>query len=289
MTNNLAVGEWLRFARLFLQNCPPDEECLNSYTLEVQVLLACVLEKPRAWVLAHPEALLGSQQQDLLDSLVKRLRSGEPLAYLTGCQEFFGINFEVSPDVLIPRPETELLVERALAWLKEQPDRRRAVDVGTGSGCIAVSIAAHAPHLRWLAVDRSWKALQVARRNAFQHGVEDRVAFILGDLLTACAGPFDLVCANLPYIPREVLRQLPVARYEPLLALDGGADGLGLIHRLLGDAHRFLAPDGRILLEMQFDQGEYITHIASQYLPGANATVLPDLAGLPRLVEIKLS
>lgn len=282
------VADWLRFARSFLERVPANRGKLagEDTGLETQVLLAHALQKPRAWVLAHPEAVLTPQQQRHLTKLLGGLAQGTPLPYLTGQQEFFGLVFEVTPAVLIPRPETELLVEHALEWLQRHPDRRRAADVGTGSGCIAVSLAHHVPDLRILAVDRSWEALQVARRNAARHQVDNQVTFLQGDLLSAAA-PLDLVCANLPYIPSEPLASLPVAQHEPLLALDGGPDGLNAIRGLLAGASRWLAPGGLLLLEMQFDQGDAITSLAEACLPAARIKVHADLAGFPRLVEIQ--
>lgn len=299
------VADWLRFARGFLQNLPARQRARSGEDarlrgedagrggadagLETQVLLAHVLQKPRAWVLAHPEGILTPQQQRRLTKLLGGLAHGTPLPYLTGRQEFYGLAFDVSPAVLIPRPETELLVERALGWLRQHPARRRAADAGTGSGCIAVSLAHHVPDLRLLATDRSWEALQVARRNATHHNVANRITFAQGDLLSAAAGPFDLVCANLPYIPTQTLADLPVAKHEPHLALDGGADGLDAIRALLADAYRWLAPGGLLLLEMQFDQGDAITTLARKHFPAARITVHADLADLPRLVAVELA
>ncbi|MBE0699799.1 MAG: peptide chain release factor N(5)-glutamine methyltransferase [Anaerolineaceae bacterium] len=293
----ISVGEWLGCARRTLQRRKPgaflldgiqgDESADRETMLAAQVLLAHVLGKTRTWVLAHPEAILDPNQLSRLNDFFEKLCLGMPLPYLTGKQEFFGLDFEVNRSVLIPRPETELLVERALAWLDSHPDCQRAADIGTGSGCIAVSLAARVPYLRWLAVDCSWKALQVARRNVLQHGVSDRVQLLNADLLSPCAGPFNLACANLPYIPHDILKTLPLLKYEPVQALDGGEDGLDLIRSLLASAQRWLAPGGLILLEMQFDQGDKIASIAKNYLPNARVTILDDLAGSPRLVEIQ--
>ncbi len=289
------IAEWLSFARRFMADLParPGEQSSQDIDhqdagLETQVLLAHVLEKPRTWVLAHPEEILTPQQKEQLTILLAGLAGGTPLPFLTGQQEFFGLDFAVSPAVLIPRPETELLVERALDWLQRHPTRRCATDVGTGSGCIAVSLAHRVPDLRVLAVERSWDALLVARQNALRQKVAGRVSFLQGDLLTPAAGPFDLVCANLPYIPGAALSVLAVARHEPRLALDGGPDGLQAIRCLLADAPRWLAPGGLLLLEMQSDQGEAINGLANTYLPAANVTIYPDLAGLPRVAEIEL-
>ena len=180
-------------------------------------------------------------------------------SHLIGHWEFYGLDFGVTPAVLIPRPETELMVERAQAWLQQHPHLRRGADVGTGSGCIAISLAKQIKDLRVLAMDRSWEALQVARRNAVFHQVTERVAFVQGDLLTAVKGPFDLVCANLPYIPRSSLESLSVAHHEPRQALDGGSDGVSWIRQLIDDAPRWLSAPALMLLEMQYDQGDTVS------------------------------
>lgn len=283
------AGDWLRFARHFLEELPGErgEEFSQEAAIDTQVLLAHVLGKPRAWILAHLEVILTPLQQRALTKLLARLAKGEPLPYLTGHQEFFGLDFEVSPDVLIPRPETELLVEEALNWLRQHPERRRAADIGTGSGCIAISLAKHIPDLTVLAVDPSPEALEVAQRNAGRHAVTSQIQFCRRDLISPENGSFDLVCANLPYIPQAVLRDLPAARFEPRAALDGGPDGLQAIRALVGSAHGWLAPGSLLLLEIQYDQGEPVTALAREMLPAARIAVLPDLAGLPRLVRIE--
>jgi release factor glutamine methyltransferase len=260
---------------------------MSDLQRDLQVLLAHTLGKPRAWVLAHPEAPIGPQQAAHLDMLAHRLAQGEPLPYLLGGWEFYGRPFNVNPDVLIPRPETELLVETALDWLDRRGEEGFAADVGTGSGCIAVTLAAQHARLRVVAVDRSRAALRTAEGNAARHGVAERVAMVQGSLLQAFSGPFRLVCANLPYIPSQALDGLPVAQHEPRLALDGGTDGLALIRALIADAPRWLAPGGLLLLEMQYDQSEAIRSAAVCALPRAHVKILPDLAGLPRLAVIE--
>jgi release factor glutamine methyltransferase len=244
------------------------------------------LGRPRAWLLAHPETLLDAEQQALLKTATAQLAGGVPLPYLTGMQEFYGLEFAVSPAVLIPRPETELLVEQALAWLAAHPNRRRAADIGTGSGCIAVTLAHQCRGLEVLAVDISWAALQVARRNITHHAVQAQVHLLRGNLLSAASGPFDLLCANLPYIPTGTLATLEVTRHEPGLALDGGPDGLQLIAALLSDAPRWMAPGGLLLLEIEAGHGERGPALAQRLLPGARVELLRDLAGLPRLLSI---
>ena len=212
----------------------------NSETpnLDAQWLLARVMERSSAWVLAHPEAALTSEHNAALEKMIARLEDGIPLPYVLGRWEFFGREFVVTPDVLIPRPETELLVERAIAWLQEHPDARHAADVGTGSGCIAVALAADIHDLQVVASDISAEALKIARQNAVNNGVEQRVEFRLCDLFPPEA-VFDLIIANLPYVPTQVLQALPIFGREPALALDGGTDGLAIIRRLLNAAHQF--------------------------------------------------
>ena len=197
----------------------------DTPALDASVLLAHILNKPRTWVMAHPELRLTPEQQEQLDESLVRFENGEPFPYILGHWEFFGLDFDVTPDVLIPRPETELLVEKAIAWLQESPVRRTVADVGTGSATIAVSIAVHVPDTHILATDISESALEVARKNAKKFNVADRIDFIECDILPPHPDPFpteshfDLICANLPYIPTDTLQGLPIYRREPTLAL----------------------------------------------------------------------
>jgi len=266
----------------------------DTPALDASVLLAYLLHKPRSWVMAHPELTLTTEQQKQLDDSLRRLERGESFPYVLGHWEFFGMDFEVTPNVLIPRPETELLVERAIAWLKESPLRRSVADVGTGSGVIAISIAVHVPQAHVLATDISHRALEVARRNAGKFDVLHKVDFVQCDLLPERHTPllrelrFDLICANLPYIPTETLHNLPVFGREPTLALDGGDDGLELIRRLLRMAPDWLAPDGLILLEIESTRGNSASNLARDLFPEAAIHLHQDLAGRDRLLEIRL-
>jgi release factor glutamine methyltransferase len=261
--------------------------------LDAQVLLADVLGVSRAKLLAHPDLELTSQQVQLLDQQVRRLESGQAFPYVLGHWEFFGLNFELSPDVLIPRPETELLVEEALDWLKKHPGRRRAVDIGTGSGCIAVSLAVNQPDLRVVACDISYDALTIARRNVVEHHLEDRVHLLQADLFspfplrTGPATQFDLICANPPYIPSGILQDLPVSRREPWLALDGGERGLEVIRVLLKQAKSILAEDGLLLLEIGSGQSDMVKKIAQDAFMSARVEVMLDLAGHDRLLMLR--
>ena len=261
--------------------------------LEAQVLLAHILQKPRTWVLAHPEVELTAAQQNELERSTACRQQGEPLPYILGHWEFFGLDFIVSPAVLIPRPETELLVEQALEWLRNHPGCRKLADIGTGSGCIAIALAANLPGAQVLASDISPQALEIAQRNAAVHRVAERITFIQADLLNMSedhyAMPFDLIAANLPYIPRHTLLNLPVYHTEPSLALDGGEDGLDLIRRLLEQAPLCLSPQGCLLLEIEAGQGADAQSLAQTTFPQAQIIVLPDLAGHDRLVVVDLS
>lgn len=263
------------------------ERLSETAALDAQVLLAHILDKPRAWVLAHPEAALSPQQAEKLARALARLENGEPLPYVLGHWEFFGLDFLVTPAALIPRPETELLVERALEWLRQHPERRLAADVGAGTGCIAVALAVHIPDLRLLVCDRSLEALRVAQENVRRHGVQERAFCLQADLLPALGRKIDLICANLPYIPSTTLRSLSVARWEPTLALDGGPDGLSLIGRLLELAPLALAPGGLALLEIEAAQGAAALQLARTAFPDAHVELFPDLAGRDRLISVQ--
>jgi release factor glutamine methyltransferase len=266
----------------------------DTPALDASVLIAHIIHKARTWVMAHPEVRLTSEQQKQLDYSLIRLEAGESFPYVLGHWEFFGLDFDITPDVLIPRPETELLVERAIAWLRESPVRRTIADVGTGSGAIAVSIAVNVPDATILATDISREALDIAKKNAEKFGLAHRIDFVQCDLLPPKPGFFpmerslDLICANLPYIPRDALRKLPVYGREPTLALDGGEDGLELIRRLLHTGPEWLTPNGMMLLEIEATRGTQALNLAGDLFPQATVYVHQDLAGQDRLLEIKL-
>ena len=280
MTKTSSVHSWLLQASQLLSGCS------DQPALEAQVLLAHVLVQPRAWVIAHPEFLLSNEQDEQLHTLLAQRLQGVPLPYLLGHWEFYGLDFLLDPHVLIPRPETEFLVQEALQWIHGRSQILHVVDVGTGSGCIAVSLAKNAPALTVTGIDISRPALDVARQNVVRHRVQEQVHLLQGDLLQPCRGRIDLVCANLPYIPSQTLAGLEVARREPRLALDGGWDGLRLIEKLLAQTAMRMAPGGLLLLEIESGQGESAAELASSRFPKAAIEVLPDLSGKPRLLKI---
>jgi release factor glutamine methyltransferase len=243
--------------------------------------------KNRAWLLAHPETELTSVQRNELEAATTRLEAGEPLPYVLGYWEFYGLNLTINAHTLIPRPETELLVEQAIEWLRTHPGQRRAADVGTGSGCIAISLATNVPDLHITATDISPKALEIAQINAQSHAVSDQIDFLQADLLHTPRSTFHVICANLPYIPTKTLEELEVFGREPTLALDGGPDGLSLIRRLLPQAVQRLPSDGLLLLEIENTQGQAAVRLAYDFFPKAQIDLLPDLAGHDRLIRIE--
>ncbi len=261
--------------------------------LDAQMLLACLLDKPRSWVLAHSEEPLTRSQNAGLETLVARLEGGKPLPYIVGHWEFFGLEFEVTPDVLIPRPETEMLVERAIAWLrKSEPGSRelRVMDVGTGSGCIAISMAVNVVGLSITATDISFAALKVARRNAEKMNVSRDITFLETDLFPnlAISDSFSLIVSNPPYIPSSTLYKIPVYGREPTLALDGGPDGLTLIRRILAEVPHQLIPGGLLLMEIEASEGPAVLSLASDAFTNARVQLHKDIAGHDRLLEVQV-
>lgn len=262
--------------------------------LDAQIILAHVMERPRTWLLAHLETPLSPLQIDQTKKAFSQFQAGTPLPYIVGHWEFYGLDFNITKDVLIPRPETELLVEKAIAWLQASPERRTVADIGTGSGAIAVTIAMHLPDARILATDISREALKIAKRNAEKFHVHHKIDFLQCNILPQHIDPlpterhFDLICANLPYIPTETLHTLPIYGNEPTLALDGGADGLDLYRHLLQLAPQWLAPNGKILLEIEATQGIKALSLAYDFFSDMTIQLHQDLAGHDRILEIAL-
>lgn len=283
----------------------------ESARLDAELLLAHALGVERTTVLAHPEGSVGVEAAArLLDHLARRA-AGEPVAYIRGIKEFHGVAFAVDARALIPRPETEVLVDLALGAIGDRLARAprpqgtpplAVADVGTGSGAIAVALAVALRRRGMLgdveivASDASGEAADLARENAVAQGVGDRVAVATADLLPTSGRPagllvvptrFDVVCANLPYIPSSVVPELPVAAsFEPQAALDGGPDGLDVIRRLLAVLPERVAGAGVVLLEIGDDQGPAIRAAVAERLPGWEMRVEPDLAGRPRVAAL---
>ncbi len=256
--------------------------------LDVEMLLAHSVSRPVSWLYAHADEPLAPSEVDRFRGLIGRLAAGEPLEYLIGRAGFHRIELEVSPFVLVPRPETEILVEAAIDTLRGSP-RPLVADAGTGSGAIALAIASALPNARVVALDLSRPALQVAARNVQALGLEDRVALVNGDLLDCVAAQFDLVAANLPYVATGDLvgPSAGVGRYEPLLALDGGPDGLDVVRRLLSQLRRVVRPGGSALLEIGAAQGAAALELAHVSVPGAAASVERDQWDRDRMLALR--
>ena len=258
----------------------------QSATLDAQVLLAHILERSRSWIIAHPEYTLSLEAEIKYKEVVRRFEEGIPLPYILGHWEFFDLDFLVTPDVLIPRPETEHMVEASLKWLAKRAGQpTRIIDVGTGSGCIAICLAAHTKDMHVVAVDLSLAALGVAHWNILRYDLSERVFLCQTDLILPFKGPFDLICANLPYGFGETVPA--VARAEPLLAIDGGPDGLTLIRGLMEQAVTRLAPGGLMLMEIEETKGAEVKDLADKFFPAAHVEVLRDLAGRERLLRVE--
>lgn len=257
--------------------------------LDAEVLLAHVLGCDRAWLYAHPEHRLSPSQSSAYQFLISRRARREPVAYLTGHKEFFGLDLVVTRDVLIPRPETERLVELALQYAPTLPSPPMIADVGTGSGAIAVALAVHLPQAQVIALDTSPFALAVARRNAARHGVARRVCCIQGDLLAPLAGPLALIVANPPYLSQAELVSAPpeVARWEPRAALNGGPEGLGVIRHLMTMAVQRLQTGGVLLMEIGAAQGAETLGLARRHFSQAAVEIALDYAGHDRLLVIR--
>lgn len=262
--------------------------------LEAEVMLMNVLRMQRHDLFAQQELELSPPQEQALAQIMQRRLQREPLAYILQYKEFYGVNLLVNPNVLIPRPETEGLVEHALFMAlmgMETPDLVIA-DIGTGTGAIAVNLALHLPAARIYALDNADNVLDVAAYNIRAHNVTDRITLAKGDLLEPLPEPVDLILANLPYLPTDRIPTLaPEIRWEPAAALDGGPDGLDLIRRLLHQAQApdKLKPHGIILLELDPEQIPPIRELAARLFPNAQTSVEPDLTRRDRILIINRS
>jgi len=255
-----------------------------EYRREAFSLLAFVLQCDLAFLIAHPEDQLAANQKMIFDACIRRRERREPFQYITGRQEFFGLDFAVAPGVLIPRPETELLVETAISKLKGLR-QRSLLEIGVGSGCISVSILHHVREAACTGVDVSQAALDLAASNAKRHGVDDRLTLIQVDLFHGLSQTFDVIVSNPPYIPSVEIDGLQpeVGKFEPHLALDGGEDGLAIIEQIVAHAPRFLEPDGWLIMEIGFGQAENVKGLFNSEL-WTDVDILADLQGIPRTV-----
>jgi release factor glutamine methyltransferase len=262
-------------------------ESSDSPYLDGLVLLSHISHLSKSYLLSHPNVSLSPEQLNQLELALEQIRSGIPLPYVLGRWEFYQLAFNINPDVLIPRPETEGLVRRALEWLEVNPTRNKCLELGTGSGCISVTLAKNNPNLVLTASDISVKALDIARENSQLHQVDEKIHFIQTDLLDGIEGNYDLLIANLPYIPSQKLKTLKVFQTEPKAALDGGPDGLSYINKVLEDAAIILNPGSIILLELDEDCGRAALEIAHNIYSKSGVRLDKDLTGSDRYLIIQ--
>lgn len=287
LAQGVEVGQALKFATNRF-----NEEAIESASLDAQLLLSHVLGVERTWLFAHHEHPLTPEQAESFTALIMRRMRHEPIAYLIKRKEFYGLDFIIDHRVLVPRPETELLVDHVLDELslfKHKPVY--VADVGTGSGAIALSIAANNPDVRVFAIDISEDALDLAESNVLRLDSRNQVTLLCGDLLTPLSEPVDMIVANLPYISSKLYAVLDpdVRNYEPRLALESGPEGLDAIHRLLEQAASYLRPGGQIFLEIAYDQGKIVETMAKRYFPRAHfIRIYKDYHDHDRIVRIVL-
>ena len=258
---------------------------------EAASLLEHIMGRDRTFLITHAESALASSEVRRLRDMVERRAAGEPLQYITGHQGFYGLDFEVTPDVLIPRPETELLVETALGILDKAEKPPLICDVGTGSGCIPISILHERPFAQAIGLDISLPALRVAARNSARHNVRERLALVASDCFAALRSdraPFSMIVSNPPYIAEAAHAELQreVRDHEPRVALTPGGNGLSVIRHLITDAPRFLDSGGHLLMEIGFDQHEAVGEIIDRQV-WELLDIHKDLQGIPRIVVLK--
>ena len=261
---------------------------IDDASLEGEILLRHVLGLSRAQLYSDIDHNVSPANDKALRKLLERRIQGEPSAYITGHREFYGLDFRVDRNVLIPRPETELLAEKAIRLAQSHAISGMA-DIGTGCGAIAISLAVNLPRVTVYATDVSAPALEVARSNCKKHGVADRIVFLQGDMLEPLPEPVDLIIANLPYVRESDLSRSGPLNFEPALALNGGEDGLDRIRVLCRQAGTKLRSQGFILLEIGQGQAEETTALSQEIFPSARIEIESDLAGIERVVILCLT
>jgi release factor glutamine methyltransferase len=264
------------------------EKDIAEAALEGEILLRHVVGMDRAGLFSRLDEEINPRQEKALQRVLAQRRKGEPTAYITGHREFYGLDFIVNRSVLIPRPESELLVEKAIATGKKHKINKIA-DIGTGSGAIAISLAVNLPDVTVYATDISARALKVAAQNCRQHGVAGRVVLLQGDMLEPLPGSVDLIIANLPYVKASDLPAAGPLRFEPPLALDGGEDGLDRIKAICHQAGAGFHREGRLMLEIGQGQAGPVGTWLREEFPGAVVEIDRDLAGIERVVSLRLT
>lgn len=260
-----------------------------SPRLDAELLLAFVMKQDRSYFYMYPDGEIEDEVYMAFESILKSRIEGLPLQYITGKQEFMGLDFFVNQDVLIPRPDTEILVENVLQTIKPLENSSiHILDIGSGSGAIGVSLAYYSAKVFVSCVDISSAALKVAKQNALTHGVDDKIEFLEGDLFSPIESQeFDIIVSNPPYIPDESIDELQVevSKYEPRSALAGGKDGLDFYRRIIKDAPCYLNNNGLLFLEIGYNQGESVTGLLKEKGVFYEIEIVKDLAGHDRVVR----
>jgi len=264
---------------------------ITNARLDAEVLLAHIIQRDRVWLITHRDDVLNDKDQRDFDEAIRRRSKREPLQHIIGNQEFWGLEFKVTPDVLIPRPETELIVEAALMLVQDRNQQVRIIDLCTGSGCIAVSLAKELASAHIIATDASERALVVARENARDHGVADRIRYLEGDLFEPLEeldirGHIDIMVSNPPYVRTGDLPTLQpeVRDYEPARALIAGPEGTEMAMRIIQNASEYLKKNGALIVEMGLGQAEALTRMVEATGAYDRSSILKDLAGIDRVI-----
>lgn len=277
----MLIGEWLYSSKSVLENIS------ETAPLDSQIILSLAIEASRSYILTHRDATLSSKQVRKAEKYLKLITNGMPLPYLIRQWDFFGHTFHVSKKTLIPRPETELLVDCALNWLKMHTNSVNIADVGTGTGCVAISICLEFPSKKYYATDISRHALELAKVNLSQYNLDQIITFVRTNLLKNICVSFDLICANLPYIPTHRLQLLNISKTEPIQALDGGIDGFRIIEDFLSSSRQWLKPEGCIICEIDDTHSLIAEKTAKKYWQNRSIKIQKDHNGKPRLLIIE--
>lgn len=259
----------------------------ETAALDARLLLLSALDIAPTELITHPDAPVTARQEEILADFTRRRLDHEPVARIVGGREFWGLPFVLSPETLVPRPDTETVVETALSLLPDRQAPLRIADFGTGSGCLLVALLHELPRATGLGIDLSFGALETARRNAWANGVGERSSFVQSRWADALAGRFDLIVSNPPYIASSVIPTLDreVREHDPRLALDGGPDGLEPYRVLLAESQRLLSPGGLLVVEIGYDQAEDLRSLAGVH-DLEILVVAHDLSGNPRCVAM---
>ncbi len=277
----ISIADWRYQSRKILS------EISETAEIEVNAILCDVLKTDIAWCLANSNLVLDQGKVIELNEKLKSLIIGIPLPYVLRKKEFFGHEFFIDESVLIPRPETELLVETAIEWINRHDKTSKVVDIGCGSGVIIISLLKNFFYIKGYGIDISRRALNVSNRNKNYHGIEN-LEFVQMNCLSGISSKFDLIVANLPYIPEDSLSDLKVSKFEPDLALNGGKDGLLVINQLIEQIPSHLNSPGLALLEIQYDQSARVIQTAQNFLPNAAISVIKDYSSQDRIIKIEV-